>query len=148
MTNASCLDPRFDGTAALKARQRASLVLIEGGRARTDAAADSAASTGLSPRQSLALVVFGVLFVGALCVTSLLSDHLFAARGAQALSGLPEQEVVVADGASLWSIAESLDVEGIPTADVVTWISERNDLSDALLTVGQRLVVPGSPSAA
>lgn len=139
MTRSSYAAPCFDGTAALKERTRPSLVLIEGGRG----AADARPARPLSLRQSLLFVLLGVLLVGALCAASALVDDWSRASVAATIDDLPERELVARDGDSLWSIAESVDVPGVATSDVVSWISERNGLSDALLLSGQRLVVPG-----
>lgn len=140
MTRSSYAAPSFDGTAALKERTRPNLVLIEGGRRD---GADARPARPLSLRQSLLFVLLGVLLVGALCAASALVDDWSRASVAATIDDLPERELVARDGDSLWSIAESVDVPGVATSDVVSWISERNGLSDALLLSGQRLVVPG-----
>ena len=136
----NCLTVGFDGTAALKPSPRAHLVLIEGGRRPVRGRRPSV--TPLTFGQSCLLVLVGVLLVGALGLAAAVSGALSAASLEQTLSELPERELVVRDGDSLWSIAESLEVEDVATADVVSWISERNGLSDALLVAGQRLTVP------
>lgn len=141
-TSSNCLTVGFDGTAALKPSPRAHLVLIEGGR--RSARAQRPVVTPLTFRQSCLLLLVGVLVVGALGLAAVVSDALSAASLERTLSELPERELVVRDGDSLWSIAESLEVEDVATADVVSWISERNGLSDALLVAGQRLTVPSS----
>lgn len=130
----------FDGTAALRAQEMPQLVLIEGGKS---AAAPRAERSGeLSRRQSAALIAGGILIVAVLCVASLLTDSLTAAARTQTLANLPEQEVIVQEGDSLWDIARSSGVDGVPIQSVVSWIEERNALSGALLVPGQRLVVP------
>lgn len=130
----------FDGTAALRAQEMPQLVLIEGGKPA--AAPRPERSAELSRRQSAALIACGILIVAVLCAASLLTDSLTAAARTQTLASLPEQEVIVQEGDSLWNIACSSGVDGVPIQSVVLWIEERNALSGALLVPGQRLVVP------
>ncbi len=148
MTRTNYAMPRFDGTAALESRPCARLVLIEGGCGKASGARASVPSARgrLSLGQSMALVVFAVALVGVLAVAGLVADGLSASATSRRIASLPEQELVVRDGDSLWGIADSLGVDGVSTADVVTWITERNGLDTALLVSGQRLVVPASAS--
>ena len=142
MTRTSYATPAFDGTAALKPRPGARLMLIEGGRS---AATERAEMTRpLSVWQSVAFLVLGALLAFALCAASVLADELSSAATEGLLAGLPEQELVVHDGDSLWSIASSLDLTGVSTEDVASWIFERNALSDSMLLTGQTLVVPAT----
>lgn len=142
MTRSSYATPAFDGTAALKPRPGARLVLIEGGRPASSEREGRARPLTLG--QSAAFLVLGALVVAALCLASALADGLAAGASEGVLSGLPEQELVVRDGDSLWSIASSLELTGVSTADVASWISERNDLLDSMLRTGQTLVVPAT----
>lgn len=142
MTRTSYATPAFDGTAALKPRPGARLVLIEGGRSAATERAEMARS--LSVWQSVAFLVLGALLAFALCAASVLADELSSAATEGLLAGLPEQEHVVHDGDSLWSIAASLDLTGVSTEDVASWIFERNALSDSMLLTGQTLVVPAT----
>lgn len=148
MTRTNYAMPRFDGTAALESRPCVRLVLIEGGcgKASGTRAGASPARGRLSIGQSAALVVFAVALVGALAVAALVADGLSSSVTTRHIASLPEQELVVRDGDSLWGIADSLGVDGVSTADVVTWIRERNGLDAALLVSGQTLVVPASAS--
>lgn len=140
------LTPAFDGTAALDTRSGVTrLVLIDGGR--KDRRESTPASRGLSFAQSAVFLAVGVILVGALCATSLLVDTFVATSREASLSDLPEMELVVGEGDSLWTIASSLGVEGVSTADVVSWISTHNDLADSTLSVGQRLIVPRAVTA-
>ena len=52
--------------------------------------------------------------------------------------------VTVAQGDSLWDIAESHGIDGEDTAEVVRVIEQRNGLSSATLTPGQLLEVPAT----
>ena len=151
MTRPDYAMPRFGGTAALESRACARLVLIEGGcgkasGTRAGASCARGAQGRLSIGQSAALVVFAVALVGALVVAALVADGLSSSVTSRHIASLPEQELVVRDGDSLWGIADSLGVDGVSTADVVTWICERNGLDAASLVSGQTLVVPASAS--
>lgn len=139
--------PAFDGTAALSARAcQPRLVLIEGGRRAQDARLSERPRTprpqGLTRAQSALLVACGVALVAALALASLVSDALRGQSLSAALGSRPAETVVVQDGDSLWGIAEAHAVEGVGTAELVSWIEEENGLAGGLLTPGQRLVVP------
>ncbi len=142
MTRTSYAMPAFDGTAALE--QRPHLVLIRGGL--SPRREHGRVSGRLTPRQSLAFVALGVIVALALCAVSVATDARVAQARERAISQLPEQELVVRDGDSLWSIASSLGIQDVTASDLVSWISERNGLDDALLSAGQRLVVPAPVS--
>ena len=142
MTRTSYATPAFDGTAALKPRSGARLVLIEGGRSAATERAEMARP--LSVWQSMAFLALGALLLFALCAASVLTDELASDASEGVLSGLGEQELIVHDGDSLWSIASSLDLTGVSTEDVASWIFERNALSDSMLLTGQTLVVPAT----
>lgn len=92
----------------------------------------------------MAFLALGALLLFALCAASVLTDELASAASEGVLSGLGEQELIVHDGDSLWSIASSLDLTGVSTEDVASWIFERNALSDSMLLTGQTLVVPAT----
>lgn len=141
---ANCLTTGFDGTAALKASPRTNLVLIEGGRCASRA--PRSVSSRLSVRQACAFLFAGVLLIAALGLVATLSEAISSSSLQSALGDLPESVLVVSDGDTLWSIASSVEVDGVSTSDVVSWICERNDLSDALLVAGQRLVIPSPAS--
>lgn len=143
MTRTSYAMPSFDGTAALE-QHPTHLVLIRGGRSPRQ---EHVRSSGrLTPRQSLAFVALGVIVALVLCAVSVVADARVAQAREQSLSLLPEQELVVRDGDSLWSIASSLGIQDVTASDLVSWISERNGLDGALLSAGQRLVVPAPVS--
>lgn len=141
MTRSSYAMPAFDGTAALEQRATG-LVLIEGGRGRRVEGTPEPVTPRLTVWQSVAFAALGVILVTALAMTSLLVDTLAAQRGSQALSDLQESEMVVQDGDSLWSIAESLELSDASVPDVVSWIKARNGLDGSMLVAGQMLVVP------
>lgn len=132
----------YDGNAALETRTRPHLVLIEGGLSR-EGARHPARPARLSLGQRLCAALCCTLVIAALCVASIVADALGAAARTQALDQLPERTVVVDDGDTLWGIAESLGVDGVPTRDIVSWIAERNGTSAALVA-GQTLVVPSA----
>ncbi len=78
----------------------------------------------------------------ALCVAAVLGGARAATVPARALDGLSERTMVVQSGDSLWSISSQIEVGGVSTSDVVSWIVERNGLEQSCLMPGQRLVVP------
>lgn len=138
----------FDGTAALKVEPRGSLVLIEGGRAAARPARDSGPERGrLSARQVLAFVLAALAVTVAVVLAGMAGEGRVSLAGEAALTGVGEHVVTVQPGDSLWSIAEEKVTADAPTSTVVSWVMERNGLSSSELTIGQRLVVPGTPLA-
>lgn len=139
MTRMTVALTAFDGNAALEVASRSNLVLIEGGLRGRETEAPSGR---LTPRQALAFVAAGAVVVLALVVGSLAAEGRASAGYASALSAAPERVVTVRPGDSLWSLAESSDPDGVPVSEVVSWAMERNGLTSAELSVGQRLVMP------
>ena len=83
-----------------------------------------------------------VLVVIAIIGASLLSDSLFSQAYGRAFADVETTSVTVAAGDSLWEIAEAHPVSGRSVRDVMRWIENTNDLSNATLFVGQELIVP------
>lgn len=86
------------------------------------------------------------LVAAALLVASLAGAvfHIGASRAEtqqDTISSLHFEEVRVAPGASLWSLAEDHAVEGISTDVMVDVLMEENGLSSAMLHPGQKLLV-------
>ncbi|MBQ6651273.1 MAG: LysM peptidoglycan-binding domain-containing protein, partial [Atopobiaceae bacterium] len=73
---------------------------------------------------------------------SIIRDYALVDARNEAFANVTLEEVVVMPGDSLWQLAESHPVAGVSTADVVSYISESNDLPSANLQVGQHLLVP------
>ena len=123
------------------------LVLIEGGRScRAGSTEPSRPAPGvLSASQGACLVLCGIAVVLTVVLASMIVDPIRSSRSCAAIDALPTTSVVVAQGDSLWSIAESCG-EGLPTDEVVSWIQERNGIEGGLITSGQTLVVPVSPA--
>ena len=138
--------PAIDGTSALRVCPRR-LVLIEGGRSRRAGSTEPSRSAPgvLSASQGACLVLCGIAVVLTVVLASMIVDPIRSSRSCAAIDALPTTSVVVAQGDSLWSIAESCG-EGLPTDEVVSWIQERNGIEGGLITSGQTLVVPVSPA--
>lgn len=138
--------PAIDGTSALRVFPRR-LVLIEGGRSRRAGSTEASrpASGALSASQGARLVLCGIAVVLAVVLASMVVDPIRSSRSRAAIDALPTTSVVVAQGDSLWSIAESCG-EGLPTDELVSWIQERNGIEGGLITSGQTLIVPVSRS--
>ena len=80
------------------------------------------------------MIVFAVVMV--------LSDGYRAAQTRQLLESRPVRTVRVQEGDTIWGVAQECAVEGVSTSDLVMWLCEHNDLSNASLTPGQPLSVP------
>ena len=147
MVNASCCDcARTEGSLALASSGSPRLVLIQGGAGRTDRAGRPLPTGPLPLRESLALVLCGLLVILSLAAVSSLVSAQAARASAAAISERDELVVMVGEGDTVWEIAEDHPVEGVTTQELVTWISARNGLSGEPLGLGQRLVVPGAPA--
>lgn len=138
--------PAIDGTSALRVCPRR-LVLIEGGRNRRACAAQAScpAPVSLSASQGARLVLCGIAVVVSVVLAAMVADPIRSSRSRAAIDALPTTSVVVAQGDSLWSIAESCG-EGLPIDELVSWIQERNGIEGGLITSGQTLIVPVSHS--
>ena len=83
--------------------------------------------------------------VVALCVVALLAWGISGHRSVTAAaSEVPFVQISVAEGQSLWEISEAHPVAGLSTQQVVTLITEHNDLTGTLIQPGQRLLVPAA----
>ncbi len=91
------------------------------------------------------------LVVTAVVLVALLGCVLAAAwtmldRPAQAfdaaLANTPQQTVTVGVGASLWSLAEAHQVDGLSTQQTTELIRAWNDLDSSMLQPGDMLIVP------
>lgn len=141
--------PYVGGTLARELPARADaraggLVVVNGGcaarptteRVRRATAAVNDALLGARELMLAALVVL-------LCVSVLAAWGISGHRStAAALSEVPFECVSVAQGESLWEISEAHPVAGLTTQQVVSLISERNDLAGTLIQPGQILLVP------
>lgn len=86
------------------------------------------------------LSILIALFVGA----ALYSNAVAASQRTAGFDTIQTTEISVQPGESLWTIATNHGVEGHSTKDVVTYISNKNNLSNSMLTIGQKLIVPAS----
>lgn len=147
MVNASCCAcARTEGSLALASSGSPRLVLIQGGAGHPSRDGRPLPTASLPLRESLALVLCGLLVILALAVVSSLVSARAARASAAAISERDELLVMVGEGDTVWEIAEDHPVEGVTTQELVTWISARNGLSGEPLDLGQRLVVPGAPA--
>lgn len=87
-----------------------------------------------------------IAFVMALVVASLVGMiAVFQSQQARfdaALGYSDRQEIVVESGDTLWSIAESYQIEGADTQQTVDVIRSWNSLSESVLQPGDVIVVP------
>lgn len=60
------------------------------------------------------------------------------------LCAQPLELIHAQEGDTIWGIAQHHHVDGVSTYELVTWLYERNELSDSCLFPGQALVVPSS----
>ncbi|MDY2788216.1 MAG: LysM peptidoglycan-binding domain-containing protein [Atopobium sp.] len=86
------------------------------------------------------LSILIALFVG----TALYGNAIAASQRTVGFDTIHTTEISVQPGESLWTIAANHGVEGHSTKDVVTYISNKNNLSNSMLTIGQKLIVPAS----
>ena len=84
-----------------------------------------------------ALVAWSVIWAA-----TTLSGLLVRQRLAAAFEGIETTVVVVEEGESLWSLAQSHGVQGATTRETVAWIAARNGLVTRSLSVGDFLEVP------
>lgn len=128
---------------------RGGLRVVEGGpagRAAHDGVACSrrAGATTRRPLGGARELVLAALVV-ALCVCALLAWALAGHIAlASATSDVTYEQVSVDEGESLWSISEAHPVDGLSTQQVVSLVSQRNDLSSSVLQPGQTLMVPAA----
>lgn len=91
--------------------------------------------------------VRGLILVAAMvCALSLLGIGVYGtaqfSRRDEALGQAQVVTVSVANGDTVWSIAESHPIQGVSTSDLVQLISQRNDLGSSPLRAGQQLQIP------
>lgn len=58
------------------------------------------------------------------------------------LASVPTQEVMVTQGDSLWTLAQTYHVSGVSTQELVSWLYDHNELTSSALSLGQCLQVP------
>lgn len=138
------------GSLALDA-PRPRLRVIEGGLsaapARTARPQAGACRAAHGARSRAQLAILAVAALAMVLATWRYVDGARSARVAAALAAARYEEVVVVQGDTLWSIAESHPVEGCSTAELVRGIREANGLTGAGLGAGTRLSVPVSDVA-
>lgn len=94
-------------------------------------------------RKAARLRTYALLFV---CLIVLAIPMFMSATHAEGqlagLSPMPMESYLVAPGDTLWDIAICHPIEGLSIQENVYWLMNQNNLSDALLTPGQIVVVP------
>ncbi|MBE6469550.1 MAG: LysM peptidoglycan-binding domain-containing protein [Coriobacteriaceae bacterium] len=127
---------------------RPRLTVIEGGKGSTAAAPAAAApqraaAPAAGPRPTSHLRIAGALALTAALVAVVVTFAVVrGAARANAIEAIVFEEVAVAPGDSLWSLAEAHPAEGLTTDDLVLLIQERNGLERAGLIPGQVVSVP------
>jgi hypothetical protein len=78
----------------------------------------------------------------AICLVVTLGIDAFRSQGvSSATSSLSTTQIVVSQGDSLWSLAQSHPIDGLSDQETVRWLESENNLSSGALTVGQELSV-------
>lgn len=139
-----------NGSQALEAVPVRHLVLIEGGAGSPSPQsprtyheqATSRAHRVVTTAQGILAFCVALAVIAAILSASIIRDYALVDARNEAFANVTLEEVVVMPGDSLWQLAESHPVAGVSTADVVSYISESNDLPSANLQVGQHLLVP------
>lgn len=94
-------------------------------------------------RKTARLRTYALLFV---CLIVLAMPMFMSATHAKGQLVDPNpmlmESYLVAPGDTLWDIASCHPIEGLSIQESVYWLMDQNDLSDALLTPGQIVVVP------
>lgn len=125
------------------ASARPALTVIDGGRRERAVScvppcqAASGRNGAASQRFALTVALVGVLIAVSVGFAFLRNHELV-----RAAAGIAYEEVTVAPGDSLWSIAEARPAAGLSTDDLVQIIQDRNGLERAGLEPGQVLLVP------
>ena len=120
------------------------LTVINGGRARINSATiDGAHTTRAISSRSLFVLRVAVLaivcifvFVATFNISSAISAPTY-----EMIENVKLQSIHAKQGQSLWEIAETYDVEGVSTPDMVSAIRDWNGLDSSLLQPGQTLLV-------
>lgn len=126
-----------EGFAPHAATGRPALRLIEGGLSSQVRRPAPSRSSG-----ALRAVAAGVVALALVVGASSLSSALWASRYQDATEGLETSRHVVAAGESLWGLAEQHPIEGLSTAETVSYLRHENSLGDAGLVAGQVVLVP------
>ncbi len=136
------------GNLALAPVAYPTFTVIEGGRTHepqktlAQVRADRRAHERAAHQATVRMMFVSIVIACAIIAFSMLTDGMANLSRSRAFSGVQTEEVTVLSGDSLWSIAENHPVQNRSTQEVVNWISEQNDLSNATLFAGQRLIVP------
>lgn len=126
-----------NGSLALNPEPRR-LRLIEGGLSHQASAPQ--AHHGIALQVNLLSVVMALM--AALAITWYATDCYASSHAARMLEEVESETIVVAEGDTLWGIAEARQVEGCTTEQVVRHIREVNGLDSSMLREGTTLRVP------
>ena len=135
------------GNLALKNKNDLGFVLIEGGRGpaqATDTHQQEPQRVVLSRANSIAIATVIVVAMVVMLAASCFVDSMAASQRAGLFEAADTAVIRVAEGQSLWGIAEAHPVEGCSVQDVISYIKEVNDLSTSTIFAGQQLIVPAT----
>lgn len=127
-----------DGTSALTAREEVRLRLVYNASMVTHHKQESQTKQRAT-NMPLVVALTIVLVIGAL---STIVSNMRHSNAQNLISSMPLETVHIVPGDTLWRLAESHEVSGTSTQDVVEWLKVYNDLPSSTLRPGQRLVVP------
>lgn len=124
--------------------QKNKLIVINGGRnsCRADADTTACSPRSVHSRRLSAIRACFIIIVGALVF--LASYQISAAASAPTydlIDNMSLQSVRVRQGATLWDLAETYNVDGVSTQDMVSAIKDWNDLDSSMLQPGQTIFV-------
>ena len=100
--------------------------------------------------ESRTLLVVSIITILVLLFASLKLEQAKERKVFHTLDTVPTKTITVCAGDSRWAIASAHPVKGVSTQELVSWLMDENDLSSAVLALGQSLTVPetqGLPDA-
>ena len=130
-----------DGSLALSAKSDGRFTVYEGGLASKPAIRHASRRTPGSFAKELLCPCAIILLI--FCV-ALVFDACRASRVNALIEHAPKEAVYASQGETVWGLAESHHVEGVSTAELVSWLRRSNDLESPCLQPGQELIVPSS----
>lgn len=140
---------KFDEPARAEAPARPTFTVIEGAR-RYDLERPRSARTASTVNTAPVSKAMISLFISAACVALAIICSIFAARTtayADIAQQTPLETVHVAEGDTIWSLAEHHPVDGLSTYETVKLIESQNSLSSSALAAGQDILVPVSSNS-
>lgn len=127
-----------DGTSALAMRDETCLRLVH----NTGGATTRKHDTNTKKHTTNTPLVWAITLVLVLGAVSTIISNVCHSAAQNRISSMSMETVCVVPGDTLWTVAQSHEVSGASTQDVVEWLKVYNDLPSSTLRPGQRLVVP------